>query len=57
MLKWLGEIIRKFRFCCHKWVDYTQMYLSLISNPGNGVEALNCHLEAVMDWMKANKQA
>lgn len=39
----------------HQYVDYTQLYLSVPSNPKEVVDSLNQCLEGLMDWMSTNK--
>ncbi|KAF7247547.1 Kinesin-like protein KIF20B [Varanus komodoensis] len=51
----LGEVIRRCGLRNHQYTDDTQLYLSLSTNPGEAVAALNRCLAEVMGWMRTNK--
>ena len=51
----LGEVIRRFRLTSQQYSDYTQLYLSFPTNPGEVVSVLNSCLDLIMDWMRVNK--
>ncbi|KAF7246415.1 Serine/threonine-protein kinase RIO3 [Varanus komodoensis] len=54
-MKPLGEVVRRCGLRNHQYADYTQLYLSFSTNPGEAVAVLNWCLAEVMGWMRANK--
>lgn len=54
-MKPLGKIIQGFWVGCYQYADDTHVYLSLSSNFREAVEVPKCCLEAVGNWIRANK--
>lgn len=52
-LKLLGVVINNFGAQCHRDADDMQLYLSITSDSGEPVQALDQCLNAVVDWMRA----
>lgn len=54
-LKALDEVIHQFEVQYHHYADGTQLYISILSDIGEAVNALIQYLQAVWVWMGENR--
>lgn len=47
-MRLLGEVIMRFGLFCHLYVNDTQLYLTLPSDPKDAVKSLNQRLEVIL---------